>query len=130
MDLQEYKIQWLSHFAKDINPRKIQKYVIGTGDYIWHLFSWEVIPAGRYLEGDQARKAYDKLSAYQKEIALFIEPFGEGETFSLPAHRATSKALEEYTEIYVTANDYSWTYIKTHEGDLCGPYFYRKEQQI
>ena len=48
---------------------------------------------------------------------------------------ATDKMLDEYnsskeidskmTELYVVAKDYSWTYIKTHEGDLCGPYFLR-----
>jgi len=27
--------------------------------------------------------------------------------------------------LYVVAKDYSWTYIKTHENDLCGPYFMR-----
>jgi hypothetical protein len=27
------------------------------------------------------------------------------------------------TEVYITAADFSWTYIKTHEGDCCGPYF-------
>ena len=48
---------------------------------------------------------------------------------------ATDKMLDEYnsskeidskmTELYVVAKDYSWTYIKTHENDLCGPYFMR-----
>ena len=46
---------------------------------------------------------------------------------------ATDKMLDEYnsskeidskmTELYVVAKDYSWIYIKTHENDLCGPYF-------
>ncbi|MGM9667788.1 MAG: DUF4275 family protein [Eubacteriales bacterium] len=31
-------------------------------------------------------------------------------------------------EIFAAAADFSWTYIKTHEGDCCGPYFYRKEK--
>ena len=128
MDINEYKQQWLSHFAKGISKRQIQKYVIGTGNLIWHLFSWELIPSGRYLEGDEAKKAYDKLSPYQKENALLIEPFEDRDAFTLPAHLATAKKLDAYIEIYVTANDYSWTYIKTHEG-MCGPYFYRKEQQ-
>lgn len=32
------------------------------------------------------------------------------------------------TEFYVVAKDYSWTYIKTHEADACGPYFLKKAQ--
>ena len=35
---------------------------------------------------------------------------------------------EKLNEFYVVAKDYSWTYIKTHEGDLCGPYFMRNAE--
>ncbi|MBQ2256411.1 MAG: DUF4275 family protein [Clostridia bacterium] len=30
--------------------------------------------------------------------------------------------------MFAAAADFSWTYIKTHENDWCGPYFYRKKQ--
>ena len=129
MDLYEYKKQWLAAFANGISRQRIKKHVIGTGDLIWHVFSWGLLPQGCFLTGDDARHAYDKIGRYPKETALFIEPFREAETFSLPVHRATSKALEEYVEIYVTANDFSWTYIKTHEGDMCGPYFYQLKKE-
>lgn len=38
--------------------------------------------------------------------------------------KRTAKALdrERYTDIYVVAKDFSWTYVHTHEPDL-GPYF-------
>ena len=117
----------MSCFAKDIDKKKIQKYVVSTGNHIWHIFSWELLPEGSYLVGDKARKAYNELAKYERENALYIEPFGIGESFALPWQDSVAEKLEDYTEIFVAANDFSWTYIKTHEGDYCGPYFCRKQ---
>ena len=35
-----------------------------------------------------------------------------------------SEYIDKFSEIYVVASDWSWTYMKTHEEE-CGPYFYR-----
>ena len=70
----------------------------------------------------------NNLSKQQRECALYIEPFGDEKSFSMSAQDPTAEKLDDYTEIYVAAADFSWTYIKTHEGDWCGPYFYRKEK--
>ena len=129
MDIEEYKKQWIDHFRGDVPARRIQKYVVATGNLIWHLFSWELVPSRDYLQGDRARKAFDSLCAYQKEQSLVIEPFADRDAYTLPAHLLIAKKLDKYIEIYVTANDYSWTYIKTHEGDLCGPYFYQPKTE-
>ena len=127
MELKEFEKKWLSCFAKDIDKKKIQKYVVSTGNHIWHIFSWELLPEGSYLVGDKARKAYNELAKYERENALYIEPFGIGESFALPWQDSVAEKLEDHTEIFVAANDFSWTYIKTHEGDYCGPYFCRKQ---
>ena len=37
-----------------------------------------------------------------------------------------AKALDDQHEIYVVSKDFTWTYIKTHEHDLCGPYFMKR----
>ena len=128
MFIQDFEKKWMSSFANGIDKKDIQKYVVSTGNYIWHIFSWKLLPQGSYLVGDAARKAFDCLSKEQRENALYIEPFGSEETFSLSCQNATAKKLDHYTEIYAAAKDFSWTYIKTHEGDWCGPYFYRKEK--
>ncbi|MBE6587358.1 MAG: DUF4275 family protein [Ruminococcaceae bacterium] len=127
MDFWEFRRRWLSHFAKGIPQWKIDKYVVETGDYIWHVFSWGLIGEKSFLTGDRAREAFDRLCTYEKENAIFIEPFEDEDSFFLLQGDATSEKLDKYTEIYAMAKDLSWTYIKTHEGDLCGPYFYRKE---
>jgi len=42
----------------------------------------------------------------------------------LPARYNTAEKIDKWiVEFYVVAKDYSLTYIKTHECDLCGPYF-------
>ena len=128
MVIKDFEKKWMSSFAKGIDKKEIQKYVVSTGNYIWHIFSWKLLPQGSYLVGDDARKAYNNLSEQQRECALFIEPFGDGKSFSMSSQDSAAEKLDDYTEIYVAAADFSWTYIKTHEGDYCGPYFYRKEK--
>ncbi|MBQ3528153.1 MAG: DUF4275 family protein [Clostridia bacterium] len=131
MEFSEFKKEWMSHFAKGIPKHKIEKYVISTGNYIWHVFSWELLPKGSFLEGDAAREAFDSLWTYTKENAVYIEPFEDEGTFSMTQKEAKSENLDKHVEIYAMARDHSWTYIKTHEGDLCGPYFYmpKKEEE-
>ena len=121
----EFRRQWLLHFAKGISDKDIKNYVVSTGNHIWHIFSWGLLSKSCFLEGDTARKAFDNLSIYVKENAIYIEPFERGGSFSLTQKKVTSAMLDEHTEIFAVARDFSWTYIKTHEGNLCGPYFYR-----
>ena len=92
MTKQKYINQWLRHFAPNLSKDQFEKYI--RDQYIWHVFSWELIEFDGLLVGNDARQAFDQ--AIKNDC------------------------------IYVVAKDYSWTYIKTHEGDSCGPYFLRK----
>ncbi len=119
MTRNEFYSVWLSHFAKDISRKDIEKYVVSTGNYLWHVFSWELLDEKTFLTGDSARKAYDKID---KHNAMYIDGFENDEAKDLTEKLNTAKALDKKTEIYVVASDFSWTYIKTHES-MCGPYF-------
>ncbi len=119
MTRNEFYSAWLSHFAKDILRKDIEKYVVSTGHYLWHMFSWELLDKKAFLTGDSARKAYDKTD---KHNAVYIEWFENDEVKGLTEELNTAKALDKMTEIYVVSSDFSWTYIKTHES-MCGPYF-------
>lgn len=110
---------WLNHFAQGISRKDIEKYVVSTGNYLWHVFSWKLLDEKAFLIGDSARKAYDQTD---KRNALYIEWFEDDETKNLTAKLNNANALDKMTEIYVVASDFSWTYIKTHES-MCGPYF-------
>ncbi len=86
------------------------------------FFSWDLLEPEAFLTGDNARSAYDNVD---KSDCLFCDMFGpNGVTDKLLDEYRTSKEIDSnITELYVVASDYSWTYIKTHENDLCGPYF-------
>ena len=117
--------RWLRLFAGKVPKEEIENRVIAPGSYIWHVFSWNLLPEGSYLEGDPARDAFDKAN---KAGARYFKPFAPTGAPS-PKYRSPSAAdLDKLTEIYVIADDRSWTYIKTHEGNSCGPYFcWRKD---
>ena len=125
MSKKKFINQWLRHFAKDVPQKEMKQYVINQ--YIWHIFSWELIGRDRYLAGDDARRAFDQV---RKNDCIFCDAFGNyGVTDKLSDQYDTAEKIDEkLNEFYVVAKDYSWTYIKTHEGDLCGPYFMRNTE--
>ena len=90
------------------------------GNFIWHIFSWQLLDEKRYLTGKSAEEAYN---AVDKKGALYIEWFKSDHTDVLTDDLKSSKALSNLYEVYVVAEDFSWTYIKTHENEMCGPYF-------
>ena len=61
MTKEEFYNKWLEAFAFNIPKNDIKKYVKATGDYIWHVFSWELLSEKQYLIGDKAKEAYDKI---------------------------------------------------------------------
>ena len=119
MTRSEFYSAWLSHFAKGVSRENIEKYVVSNRNYLWHVFSWELLDKKVFLSGDSAKQAYDQID---KHNTLYIDWFEDDETKKLTTKLSTAKALDEMTEIYVIDSDFSWTYIKTHES-MCGPYF-------
>lgn len=122
MTKQKFINQWLRHFAKDVAKDQLEKYV--KDQFIWHIFSWELIKPSNLLTGDEARQAFDQIP---KDECLCCELYGDGGvTDKLLAQYDTAEKIDRSTtEFYVVAKDYSWTYIKTHEIEQCGPYFLR-----
>ena len=123
MTKQKFINQWLRHFAQGINKNQYEKYV--KDQYIWHVFSWELIKPDGLLTGDAARRAYNQA---MKTDCIFCDMYNNsGVTDKVSAQYDTAEKIDaELMEFYVVAKDYSWTYIKTHEGDLCGPYFFKR----
>ena len=111
--------KWLETFASDIPKGALKKYVQSTGNYVWHIFSWDLLDKKQYLLGDAAKAAYDKID---KRGAIYIDWFEDDHTKDITWPLNTARALDEFVEVYVVGKDFDWTYIKTHEG-ACGPYF-------
>ena len=122
MTKQKFINQWLRHFAKSVTKAQIEKHV--KHQYLWHIFSLSLIETENLLVGDLARQAFNQAS---KENCIFCDMFGNGGvTDKLSAEYDTAEKIDDrFAEFYVVAKDYSWTYIKTHEGENCGPYFFR-----
>ena len=119
MTKNKFYTKWLKVFAADIAQGDIEKYVISTGNYIWHIFSWELLDKKLYLSGDDAKIAYNQID---KTDAFYIEWFKDQCTKNITGDFHTASALDDFVEVYVVGKDFEWTYIKTHES-ICGPYF-------
>ena len=126
MTKKEFYSNFLIAFASDIPKKDIDKYVVSTGNYIWHIFSWGLLDENSFLVGDEARKAYNKID---KTDAYYIEWVEDDCTKKLPQDLYSAAALDDLIEVYVTGKNFKWAYIKTHEDDCCGPYFIKKKEQ-
>ena len=123
MTKQKFVNQWLRHFASSIDKRDIESCV--TDQYIWHIFSCELLNKDSFLEGDDARRAYNEADKSNCIFCDMFGPYGVSDT-EKEEYSSSEKIDRSITELYVVSKDYSWTYIKTHESGLCGPYFMKK----
>lgn len=118
----DFKRTFIQEYAKDVPQKLLRKHVLGN-NYIWHLFSWELISADKYLSGEDARRAYDSCD---KSNALVIDEIADVYCVSITKDYLTAKEIGGM-EIYVFAEDFSWVYLNTHEeGAGLGPYFIKK----
>lgn len=120
MTKQKFINQWLRYFAKKVPKDQLEMHV--KDQYIWHVFSSELINPNNLLVGNAARQAFNEMP---KDNCLCCDMFGNfGVTDNLlPQYDTAEKIDAGIVEFYVVAKDYSWTYIKTHESDMFGPYF-------
>ncbi|MBE6638284.1 MAG: DUF4275 family protein [Ruminococcaceae bacterium] len=118
--------KWLLVFGKDIDKDLIDTYVIGEGAFLWHLFTWGKVSC---LKGNAAKKTFDKLQ-YTKAIRFYGGYSNRIEGVSL-IEKISSKEVKQdpKSDVYIVAEDFSWTYVRTHECDL-GPYLCIKSEEL
>ena len=113
--------QWLSAFAWEVPEEQMSGHVLRECCYLWHIFSYGDVPC---LCGDEARIAFDAM--HYSEAFFFKEGYTYKGSTSLSGlclmDKHTAKELEQISDAYMTAPDFSWTYIRPHESYL-GPYF-------
>lgn len=116
--IKDLRERWLDSFAVNVSEEDLGKYVLAGGGYLWHIFSYHLVPC---LEGNAARSALAELPdsvcyRFYKEYPPQNEPriklIKTEEIASLP----------EELDWYLVDKDFIWTYVHTHEAD-CGPYF-------
>lgn len=75
MTKNDFFSHWLKTFAGNISKEDLERYVISTGNLLWHVFSWNLLTEDCYLVGENARSAYQKAD---KSAAIYIEWFADG----------------------------------------------------
>ena len=112
--------KWLSTFGKGVDKNIMEEHVTSYGNLLWHLFTWGEVPC---LKGEDARNAFDELQ-YEEAIRFYDGYAGRIERVSVIG-KITAKAVDKdrASDVYIVAKDFSWTYVRTHEEEICGPYF-------
>lgn len=110
--------KWLWVFGREVDKKIIAEHVTSDGNYLWHLFTWGNADC---LEGEEARNAFDALQ-YTRAIKFYDGRSNRIKDVSTVG-RVSAKEFDEDTgrDVYFVAEDFSWTYARTHHGD-CGPY--------
>lgn len=112
--------KWLSTFGKNVDKGLIEEHVTSYGNLLWHLFTWGEVPC---LKGEEAKKAFDDLE-YEEAIRFYDGYASHIEKVSVIG-KVSAKAVDKDrgSDVYIVAKDFSWTYVRTHEIGVCGPYF-------
>ena len=111
----EFAQKFLEVFAQKILKGK-------SKDYLWSIFSNKLV---EHLEGESARKEYDKVNKKNAfEIQYDNGYIGDKKLLPLKKEHLTAKSIDgdSLAEFYVIGKDFSWCYIITHEFNDCGPY--------
>ena len=66
-------------FCDGVSDAELGRHVLSDGNYLWHLFSWNLVPC---LSGDAARQALSEASG-EKYLFYYEEP-PEGEPLVRP----------------------------------------------
>ena len=53
MTKKEFYEKWIQTFASNIPKSDLKKYVVSTGNLIWHIFSWDLLDSKTYFEGEE-----------------------------------------------------------------------------
>ncbi len=114
--------KWLSVFGAGVDKQMMEEHVTSYGNLLWHLFTWGNVSC---LQGHEARKAFDELQ--YEEAIRFYDGYASHIGNVSVVKKISAKKVDKDRErdVYIVAEDFSWTYVRTHEEGL-GPYFCRK----
>lgn len=116
-EIKKLKKDWIAAFSPKDGDSKAIKKLCKT--YLWHIFSFE------FLECEIEEKANALFEQQDKSDCIIISNVDNIAFHLKNAANLNVEITEQFTDVTVTASDFSWTYSNTHEG-MCGPYFYKK----
>ena len=122
-EMLEYKKEWVGNYTDDPETASWSLPSKKYHNLLWHVFSFE---EGKAIEGEDAQSQYDKIKS--GKVVIYIDDIDTAFK-AQNIDSLTSDAIEEmnyYMDIVITAEDFSWTFCRTHETGRHGPYFYQK----
>ena len=132
-DIKEVRDRWLDAFASDVSEADLGKHVLAGGNYLWHIFSWKLVPC---LEGDAARQALAEqpdtecqrfFKEYPPQDKPRIKRLSMEEALALAGQSEDVYQRFHGADWYLVDNDFTWTYVHTHD-EAYGPYFCKIEE--
>lgn len=122
-DIRRVRERWLDAFAPVVPEPVLGKHVLAEGNYLWHIFTWGEVPC---LTGEAAQAALA-----DTDLSRAYQFYYEDSPADMPRVRSITREklaeLPEDLDWYLTDEDFTWTYVHTHEPDL-GPFFCRPEE--
>ena len=116
--------KWLDVFAPGLTLCQYEQFIKDA--FVWHVFSFGLLPERSFLTGDEARAAYNAARKSGAEYILLWSD--ENEPLPLPEKYSTAEKIKEReaAELYIVGKNFEWTYVETHETSCgLGPYFMR-----
>ena len=122
-EIRKYRKVWVRFYTPSKKIRKqVQELCLPSRKYtpfLWHIFSFEILPC---KEKEEAEKAYELT---EKRNCVLFDNIHHLAYRIENGDAITTNILKSFIDVTVTAEDFSWTYSKTHD-EQCGPYFYKK----
>lgn len=119
-EIKNYRKAWVHFYTPpEKSRRQTEKLCLSSRKYtpfLWHMFSFEFLPC---KEKEEAEKSY---SMTEKGSCIIFDNIHHLAYRLEKGDAVTTDVLESFIDVTVTAEDFSWTYSKTHE-EQCGPYF-------
>ncbi len=115
--------RWLDAFAPNVPETVMGPHVLAEGNYLWHIFTWGEIPC---LKGQEATAELERLNL--KNCYQFYYEYAPADK---PRVRLIDREeianLPDSLDWYLTDEEFTWTYVHTHEPEI-GPFFCRKNE--
>jgi hypothetical protein len=118
MKIESFFKVWYKTFAHNVSKDIMDEHVLAEGNLPWHIFTWGEVDA---IEGLEAINHLNNI-----DVNGVITFSGFPDDFSkikmVKSQRKLNELLQNIDDVYITALDFSWTFVKTHEDNI-GPYF-------
>ena len=124
-NLEEIRNKWIEIFAGNLTERERKEIIIDN--HLWYAFNSE---KKDYLEGEDAVEAFNNLRKKGYYVFFDYDRYDDEDLFGyenkvFEVFGWNKMKAEDFScgDIYIVDKEFTWTYVYTHEGFWCGPYF-------